>query len=103
MSQTITDFTAENPRIDGLTETERHRLLAVERRRIALDVLAERAAPVELSALATEIAAREDGRDVSDEATVKRIKLTLHHTHLPKMESFGVVEYHADSRLVTRN
>lgn len=103
MSQTITNFTAENPSIDGLNETERHRLLAVDRRRIALDVLAERTAPVELSALATAIAAREDGCDASDEGTVERIELSLHHSHLPKMEEFGVVDYHPDSCLVTRN
>lgn len=103
MSQTIPTVTAEHPSTDSLTETERHRLLAAERRRVAIDVLAERSAPVELTALATAIAAREDGVDPSDDAAVERVELTLHHSHLPKLDSFGVVDYDPDSCLVTRN
>lgn len=102
MSQTIPTVTAEHASTDSLTDTERHRLLQSERRRVAMDVLAERTAPVELRALATAIAAREDGFDPSDEAAVERIELTLHHSHLPKLDSFDVVDYHPESRLVTR-
>ncbi|NIB98365.1 hypothetical protein [Halobacterium sp. R2-5] len=103
MSQTTPTVTATSPSTDDLTDTERHRLLQSERRRVAVDVLAERSAPVELSALATAIAAREDGRDPGDEAAVERIELTLHHSHLPKLASFDVVDYDPDTGLVTRH
>lgn len=46
-----------------LTESERHELLASRQRRLALDRLAERNAPVELADLAAEVAARADEAD----------------------------------------
>lgn len=93
MSQTFTEFSDELPSIDGLTETERHTLLRDERRRLALDVLAEQPATVDLSTVAAEVAAREDGCDASDDETVHQIEVALHHTHLPKMDEMGVLAY----------
>lgn len=93
MSQTITEFSEDLPSIDGLTETERHTLLRDERRRTALDVLADQPATVTLSEVAAGVAAREDGFDADDEAAVRSIEIALHHTHLPKMEELGVLSY----------
>lgn len=93
MSQTITEFSEELPSIDGLTETERHTLLRDERRRLVLDVLADRPATASLSEVAATVAAREDGCDADDEASVRRVAVALHHTHLPKMEELGVLSY----------
>lgn len=94
MSETSNEHTT-NGRTGGLTTSERHELLASERRRVTLEVLADRAAPVDLREIAREVAAREVGVDGSEEAT-KRVALTLHHTHLPKMADLGVLEYDPD-------
>jgi|AntDeeMinimDraft_5_1070356.scaffolds.fasta_scaffold54963_2 hypothetical protein len=102
MSQSITEFSDELPRIADLTETERHRLLSDERRRLVLDVLAERPATVPLSEVAAEVAAREDGCDASDDDDVRRIEVALHHTHLPKMEELGVLSYRPETHHVVQ-
>lgn len=70
-----------------LSESDRHRLLADRRRRVLLDVLADRDGPVELTDLAATVAAREDGTD--DE----RVAIDLHHHHLPLLDDLGVVVY----------
>lgn len=98
MSETSNDRTTTG-RTGGLTTSERHELLASERRRVTLEVLSGLTAPVGLREVATEVAAREAGVDGSEEAT-KRVALTLHHTHLPKMAGLGVLEYDPDSNRV---
>ena len=78
----------------GLSESERHLLLSAERRRIALSVLEDRADPMDLEALAAAVAARadDDGEDAVD-----RTMIDLHHSHLPRMDDLGVVDYDRDS------
>lgn len=102
MSQTITEFTDDVPRIADLTETERHTLLRDERRRLALDALAEQPATVDLTAVAAEVAARENGCDVADDDDVERVAVALHHTHLPKMDELGVLTYQPETNLVVQ-
>jgi len=101
MSQTITEFTDDVPRIADMTETERHTLLSDDRRRLTLDVLAERPATATLSEVATEIAAREDGCDAGSDS-VERIEVALHHTHLPKMDELGVLSYRPDTHRIVQ-
>jgi hypothetical protein len=84
-------------RIDRLTESEYHELLAVERRRTALDILASANAPVTLEELAATVAERESGPDIPDEATIERVAITLHHNHLPKMADVGAIDYDPDT------
>lgn len=100
MSQAFTDITAEHPSVASLPETDRRRLLAAERRRLALAVLAEQTTPVELAELAPEIAAREAGVDAIEEEAVEQVAITLHHTHLPTLAEVGVVEYDLRSQRI---
>lgn len=93
MSQPPPDSTETYAGTTNLTTSEYHRLLASKRRRVALDVLANRTAPVDLEDLAATIALRELEVDIADEKTIKRVALTLHHNHLPKMTDLGVVDY----------
>lgn len=76
-----------------LTESERHRLLASERRRLILEILAERSPPVRLEELSATVADRERGDDRRGADVEDRIAITLHHHHLPKMNALGVLEY----------
>lgn len=93
MSQTIPNHTTEHPSVADLPETDRHRLLAAERRRLALAILSERPPSIELGELAAELAAREPGLDDDDEEAVEHVALTLHHTHLPVLDELDVVDY----------
>lgn len=86
-----------------LSESDRHLLLAVERRRVALDVLTNGSTPIFLDDLAVAVAEREANECVASEENVERVAVSLHHNHLPMMEDFGVVDYDPDERLVIRN
>ena len=84
----------------ALPVSERHRLLAVERRRLALELLDGRSTPVTLEELAAEIAARETEQNELDETPVERVALTLHHQHLPELAEAGVLEYDAEAQRI---
>lgn len=86
--------------LSELTTTERHRVLASDRRRVALDVLDTRRGPLDLDDLAALVAAEEHDRDTPTDKTVEQTAISLHHVHLPKLEAAGVVRYDADLRQV---
>lgn len=85
---------------EKLTESKYHELLAADRRRTTLDVLTSLTAPIDLMDLADRVAARELDLGCVDEATVERVAISLHHTHLPKMADLGVIDYDPDSSRV---
>ena len=60
---------------------------------MTLDILAERTEPIEIEALAAEIAAQETGGIAADGRAVANIALVLHHVHLPRMNDLGVIDY----------
>ncbi|MFC7132704.1 MULTISPECIES: DUF7344 domain-containing protein [Salinibaculum] len=100
MSQSPTDSTREYAGIEDLPTSDRHKLLAAECRRAVLDILTERAGPVDLEELAVAIAAREAAEDAVNEKTVERVAIGLHHNHLPLMAEFGVIDYDPEATLV---
>lgn len=100
MNQSPNDVPEAYAGTGDLPTSDRHKVLASERRRVALDILAERTDPVDLENLASAIAAREADGIEADEETVKRVALTLHHQHLPLMAKFGVIEYDPEATLV---
>lgn len=100
MSRTIN--TDEHPNVDELTESDRHRLLAAERRRHVLSILSERPTPVALDDLAGAVAARETGRDGAVETRVTDVQISLHHAHLPEMAELGVIDYDARTHRITQ-
>lgn len=93
MSETLSGPAVERVSTAPLTESERHSLLAAERRRLVLDVLEQGSTPVELQELAVEVAAREAASGQPDAETVERVSVSLHHVHLPKLAEHGVVDY----------
>jgi len=95
MTQSIREITGEMTGTVELNESERHQLLASERRRTTLEVLSQRITPVDLEELATAVAGRETS--VASEQHRERIRISLHHKHLPKMADMGVVDYDAEA------
>lgn len=67
--------------------------LGCARRRAVLSVLAERDGRMNVDALVAATWARETGADVDelDEAERERVRASLYHVHLPKLESLGAV------------
>lgn len=68
-------------------------VLANRRRRLVLQCLGDAAEPTTIDDLAEEVAARERGSEAVPEGDVERVALSLSHTHVPKLEDAGVVEY----------
>lgn len=91
--------TESEGRTGDLTVDERHDLLSSGRRRRALDALAGRSTVVELATLAADVAARATATE-ADEAAVDSVALTLHHSHLPRLDDAGVVDYDPERRLI---
>lgn len=96
MSQSPSDVTEVYAETVDLSESERHRLLGAERRRVTLGVLMELTVPVDLKYVAARVAARERDTDTTDQETIERVAATLHHVHLPKMANIGVIDYNPE-------
>lgn len=81
---------------------EVYNVMSSEHRRHALAVIASEPAAMNVSRLVEQLADRlkpEHTKAASDEA-LRRLRVSLHHRHLPKMVSAGLVEYDAESRTV---
>lgn len=87
---TTTAFDFGSTDFVNLSEAKRHALLASDRRRVLLGVLAEMAAPVDLSDLATAVGRAE--QDAAD-SSLEGISIALHHNHLPKLAEHAIVDY----------
>ena len=98
MTQSIREITGEMASTAELNESERHQLLGSERRRTTLEVLSRRLTPIGLDELAAAVAERET--DASSEQHTERIRISLHHKHLPKMADMGVIDYDEESHRV---
>lgn len=70
-------------------------LLSHRQRRYALGCLREYESPMALADLADEVAVRECDAPITELSgeTVKRVYLSLYHTHVPKLAAAGVVRY----------
>lgn len=99
MSQPLNEMT--RPSVSPtLPASEWYSVLAVKRRRLALDILAEAATAITLDELAAEIAAREGESNTADEETIEHVTVALHHTHLPKLVDAGIIHYDPDDHLI---
>lgn len=101
MSQTTHSSSETDVGAASLTDNEYHRLMSVRRRRTVLAALAELGFPVVVDELAAAVVEREMEPGAPDEP-VDQIATELHHVHLPKMDSLGVIDYdHTANRVVT--
>ena len=103
MSQSTHDAartSVESGGIEELSEDEQYELLSSATRRLAIGVLAEGSAPIDVGELAAAIARRESGADAPDPEAVERAEIGLHHNHLPRMDALGLVEYDREASRV---
>lgn len=89
------------PSEDRLAETDIHHVLSNERRRLVLELLRD-GDEAEMSAreLSERIAAIETNEDPPPRNIRQSVYVSLHQTHLPKMDDFGIVRYDDSSKSV---
>ncbi|UWG50049.1 putative trancriptional regulator, ArsR family [Halalkaliarchaeum sp. AArc-CO] len=94
------ESTEERDDVGDLAETEIHDVLRNERRRLALERLSERSGPASVSDLAEHVAALEAGERPPPNNLRQSVYVSLHQTHLPKLDELGIVEYDTDEKTV---
>ncbi|ELK55586.1 MULTISPECIES: DUF7344 domain-containing protein [Haloferax] len=84
---------------DSLDEADIHDVLRNERRRLALERLRDGDGPESVGDLAEHIAEIESGESPPPKNVRQSVYISLHQTHLPKLDSLRIVAY--DSRAKT--
>lgn len=104
MSNTVTSSSIEAIAAStGSNTSDVHEAFASERRQTILRVLARNSTPVDVSAVARAVAARETDSSIGSVPPdqVEEVHVMLYHVHLPKLEALGLVEYDAVADVVT--
>lgn len=87
---------------DGFPDEDLVACLSNPRRRYAVWYLQQHSNPVPVATLAAEITAWEQDTStttVSQDA-VERVRIALHHNHLPRLEAAGIVEHDTEREQV---
>jgi hypothetical protein len=84
-----------------LPETEIHHILSNTRRRKALQYLGNNHGAISVRELSEEIAAAETGESPPPRDVRKAVYVSLHQTHLPKLDDKGIVSYDRNRKEVT--
>jgi predicted transcriptional regulator len=79
---------------------EIHDILRNDRRRLAIKCLREQDGPLSVRDLSEEVATRETGESPAPRDKRRSVYVSLHQTHLPKLDELGIVSYDTDSKEV---
>lgn len=90
----------EHQRALQVCETEYFRLLGDECRRIIIEMVATQSGTYELDDLAATVLSRCSHRPAG-QTDPDALLIELHHTHLPILDSAGVITYDPRERIVT--
>lgn len=83
-----------NPDHDGeLEPSQIHNVLRNDRRRRAIKHLRDAEAPISVDVLAEHIASIETGESPPPRDVRKSVYVSLHQTHLPKLDELDVIDY----------
>jgi len=83
-----------------LEEGEIHDVLRNHRRRLAIKTLQDSDGSASVRELSEEVATRETGESPAPRNKRQSVYVSLHQTHLPKLDELGIVEYDSDSNTV---
>ncbi|MEF8778054.1 MAG: hypothetical protein V5A36_03990 [Natronomonas sp.] len=83
-----------------LDEGTIHEVLQNDRRRLVIEALRDENGSAEVRDLAETIAAREAGAEPPPTNKRQSVYVSLHQTHLPKLDSLDIVAYDLDDREV---
>lgn len=84
-----------------LAEGDIHDVLRNERRRLTLEQLRDNGNSLSVRELSERVAALETGETPPPRNIRQSVYVSLHQTHLPKLDELGIVEYDADAKQVT--
>ncbi|WP_117595018.1 DUF7344 domain-containing protein [Haloprofundus halophilus] len=96
----MTRTETEKPPADQLSEADVHDVLRNDRRRLTLERLAETGEET-VRDLSEHIGAIESGEDPPPRNVRQSVYISLHQTHLPKLDDLGVVDYDDNSKNVS--
>lgn len=82
---------------DELDAGEIHDVLRNDRRRLTLEALREAGGESTVRDLSEMVAARETGKEPPPRDKRQSVYVSLHQTHLPKLDELGIVQYDADN------
>ncbi|SFL25431.1 hypothetical protein SAMN04487950_3065 [Halogranum rubrum] len=85
---------------DSLERTEIHDILRNDRRRRVLKSLREHGEPLSVRELSERLATAETGEDPAPRNVRQSVYVSLHQTHLPKLEELGVIDYDTETKEV---
>lgn len=89
-------------RIDGnLDPVEIHEVLSNERRQLVIILLRDASDPMSARELSEQIAQEETGESPPPRNIRQSAYVSLHQTHLPKLDDLGIVDYDEGSKTVT--
>jgi hypothetical protein len=84
----------------GLDEGDIHDVLRNERRRFTLEELRDNGDTLSVRELSERVAGLETGESPPPRNIRQSAYVSLHQTHLPKLDELGIVEYDADAKRV---
>ena len=88
----------ERDRPSDLDESQIHNVLRNERRRRAIERLRESDGTLTVDELAEHIATLETDEEPAPRKARKSVYVSLHQTHLPKLDDLGILDYDQQSK-----
>ncbi len=85
----------------SLDPDEIHGVLRNDRRRLTLKYLKQRLEPVSLRDLSERVAELESNTTPAPRDLRQSVYNSLHQTHLPKLDDYGIVDYERDQKVVS--
>ena len=98
MSETTLESSRDDNPQKYPSQSQCHRVLADERRRVLLTELEGHTEPISLDALTSKIVDRE--RYDGGQRATESLRISLHHLHLPMLDELGIVSYDTEEHVV---
>jgi hypothetical protein len=86
----------------NLDESEVYDILRNDRRRFVIDTLRDDGGRATVGSLADQLASEESGESPPPKNVRQSVYVSLHQTHLPKLDDLGIVTYDANAKTVER-
>ncbi|WP_226042278.1 ArsR family transcriptional regulator [Natrinema sp. DC36] len=93
-------MSVQTNRTEPLEESEVFHILGNDRRRAIVQLLAAEGGQIDVSDVATEIAATESDTTPVPNNLYKSVYVSLQQTHLPQLEEDAVIEYDSDAKTI---
>jgi hypothetical protein len=93
-------MSVQTNRSDSLEESDVFHILGNDRRRAIVQLVAEEPGQIDVSDVATEIAAAESESTPVPNNLYKSVYVSLQQTHLPQLQEDAVIEYDSDAKTI---